>query len=77
MVLVGPAHGKAVDEMLLMNLQWELAPTMPSSSADRCKEIALITLPRCACTPYLHRIEATSVGMTSKRAVRTFMHYVG
>lgn len=45
-----------------------------SSSAARSKEIAFM---ECACTPYFIEIEATSVGMTSKRAVRTFMHYVG
>lgn len=45
-----------------------------SSAADRSKEIAFM---ECECPPYFTETEATSVGMTSKRAVRTFMHYVG
>lgn len=60
------AGDNAVDESISAN--------HASSSADRCKEIALMD---CTCTPYFKEIEATSVGMTSKREVRTFMHYVG
>lgn len=52
----------------------KLSANHASSSADRSKEIAFMWF---ECTPYFREIEATSVGMTSKRAVRTFMHYVG
>lgn len=69
-VLVEHMHGRAVGDVLLIKSSANHA----SSSTDRSKEIALMEW---ECTPYFIEIEATSVGMTSKRVVRTFMHYVG
>lgn len=69
-VLAEQIHGRAVGDMP----GGKSSANHASSSAGRSKEIAFM---ECACTPYFTRVEASSVGMTSKRAVRTFMHYVG